>query len=284
MHKRLAVFVFLITFLVFTGSAFAIVKPTPPPAPTAPPFPEIPAPPDISGVYEVPEKTGMKVRVFAHPAKPTPPPRPGTSPSPSPSAAVSNLLVCGLTDPDSSSVVGKAGWRIPDGNITYLLNTSSVPSTVGSGNLAGIVKSGFDQYKSASFNKINFVQGSNTSANRARLDGKNIISWGRASSGTLGVTYVWYYPSTGLTAEIDTIMNNRYKWSFSNSLTCADNASYDAKNIMIHELGHWMGLDDEYNFADFGNNTLYGYGSLGEVKKSSLTAGDILGVGAIYSP
>lgn len=284
MHKRLAVFVLVSAFLILTTPVFSAVRPTPPPAPTAPPSPEAPAPPDISGVYEVPERPGMKVRVFAHPAKPTPPPKPGTSPSPSPTVVVSGSQVCSLTDPDSNSVVGKAGWKIPSGNITYLLNTSSVPGSVGPGNLAGIVKSGLDQYKSASFNKINFIQGSNTSTNRARLDGKNIITWGRAGSGTLGVTYVWYYPATGLTAEIDTVMNNRYKWTWSNSNVCADNTTYDAQNIMTHELGHWLGLNDEYNAGLFGDNTMYGYGAVKEVKKNTLTTGDISGIGAIYTP
>lgn len=242
---------------------------------------EVPAPPDVSGVYNVPERPGMKVRVFAHPEKPTKPGLPAKpNASPSPSVSVNNSLICGLADPESASVVGKAGWKIP-GSITYLLNTSSVPSSVGSGNLAGIVKSGFDQYHQASGNKINFVQGSSTTLNRARLDNKNIISWGRTSNGTLGVTYVWYYTATGLTAEIDTIMNNRYKWSLSNDMACADNASYDAKNIMTHELGHWLGLDDEYT-ASFNDNTMFGYGSLGEVKKNTLTEGDKAGVAAIY--
>lgn len=291
MLRSLTVLAFVFTFFAFTSPAFSIEKPTPPPAPSAPSAPvapEVPAPPDVSGVYEVPERPGMKVRVFAHPPKPTPPAAPGRTPkpsvSPTPEAVVSNSLVCGLADPDSNSIVGKAGWKIPSGNWTYLLNLGSVPSTVGQANLDTIVKAGFNQYTSASLNKVVFIRGVDTSSSRARLDGKNIITWGRAGSGTLGVTYVWYYPSTGLTAEIDTIMNNRYKWSWSNSNVCADNSSYDAQNIMTHELGHWLGLNDEYNAGAFGNNTMYGYGSINEVKKNTLTSGDVSGTKLIYGP
>lgn len=286
------------TFLAILGLVFIFTlapklimareRPTAPVAPSAPVAPEVPAPPDVSGVYEVPERPGMKVRVFAHPAKPVPPSAPGKTPkpsaSPSPSSVVNNSLVCSLTDPDSSSVVGKAGWKIPSGNWNYLLNPGSVPSGVGQGNLDTIVKAGFNQYTIASLNKVVFVRGVNTSINRARLDGRNIITWGRASSGTLGVTYIWYYPSTGLTTEIDTIMNNKYKWSWSNSNVCADNSTYDAQNIMTHELGHWLGLNDEYNASLFSNNTMYGYGSVNEVKKNTISTGDVSGVNLIYGP
>lgn len=284
MFKGFSVLSFILLSLLFVSPSFALEKPqapTPPPRPVAP---EVPAPPDVSGVFEVPERPGMKVRVFAHPAKPTPPPKPGASSDAKPSPTISNLLACGLTDPDSSSVTGPAGWKIPSGNWTYLLNLNSVPSTVGQNNLDTIVKAGFNQYASASGSLINFERGANTSVNRARLDGRNLISWGRANSGTLGVTYIWYYPSTGLAVEIDTIMNSRYKWTWSNSNSCADSATYDAQNIMTHELGHWLGLNDEYDAGAFGNNTMYGYGSVAEVKKNTLTTGDISGVASIYTP
>lgn len=286
MFRNFALFIFVISFFIFIQTSYALEKPLSPTPPPRPGSPEVPAPPDVSGVYEVPERPGMKVRVFSHPARPTPPPKPGGSssptPTPVPSASVLNSLACGLSDPDSASVVASAGWKIPSGNWTYLLNSGSVPQTVGQNNLETIVRAGFSQYASASGSLVNFVRGANTSTNRARFDGKNIISWGRASSGTLGVTYVWYYPQTGLAVEIDTIMNNRYKWSWSNSNVCADNSTYDAQNIMTHELGHWLGLNDEYDAGAFSNNTMYGYGSINEVKKNTLTSGDVSGIQVIY--
>jgi len=287
---RISAFLVLALFILVTPvlaverpqtPGFNKVNPTPPPKPETP---EVPAPPDVSGLYEVPERPGLKVRVFAHPPRPEAPKAPGKTPKPSPTVAENNALVCNLQDPDSASVTGKTGWKIPSGNWNYLLNLKSVPSTVGSTNLDAIVKSGFNQYTSATSGKVNFIRGADTTVSRARLDGRNIISWGNASNGTLGVTYVWYYPSTGQAVEIDTIMNNKYKWTWSNSLTCADNTKYDAQDIMTHELGHWLGLTDEYNAPLFGNNTMYGYGSLGEVKKNTLTTGDILGIQSIYLP
>lgn len=274
MLKRSGITVLTILSLLFVFPAFALERPLTPTPPPKPMAPEVPAPPERTGLYDVPERPGMKVFVFAHPPKPTSPP----------SDVVLSSLVCNLPDPDSASTVAPAGWKIPSGNWTYLLNLGSVPSTVGQNNLDTIVKAGFNQYSQASGNKVSFVRGANTSLNRARLDSKNIITWGRTSSGTLGVTYIWYYPQSGLAVEIDTIMNNKYKWSWSNSNVCADNTTYDAQNIMTHELGHWLGLNDEYDAGTFGNNTMFGYGAVQEVKKNTLTSGDISGIGAIYLP
>lgn len=286
MQKFLAFISLIYLLFIIPGVVLAREKPVAPTAPPVPSTPEVPAPPEMSGVFDVPDRPGMKVRVFVHLPKPTPPAVPGRTPLPSasltPQPTSAPSLSCGLTDPDSGSVVGKAGWKIPAGNWIYQLNLSSVPPAVGQSNLDTIARAGFSQYSAASSSKVNFVRGSNTTITRARLDGKNIITWARASSGTLGVTYVWYYPQTGLTAEIDTIMNNRYKWTWSNSNVCADNSTYDAQNIMTHELGHWLGLEDEYDSASFGNNTMFGYGSVNEVKKNTLTTGDIAGVASIY--
>lgn len=227
----------------------------------------IPDPPEVDGDFDVPQKPGMRVRVFVHKEKPL-----HTS---------SAALVCGLEDPDSSASVSPAGWKLPN-SITYQLNQNSVPSSVGSSNLPSIVSNSFTKWSWAINNKVNFVRGSNTIVDRSRYDGRNIIAWGRLSLQNLGVTYIWYYPSTGQVAEVDTIMNRRHSWKWANQQTCAYSDSYDAENIMIHELGHWLGLDDEYDENLYQHNSMFGYGGKGEVKKVTLTTGDLQGAAAIY--
>ncbi len=79
-------------------------------------------------------------------------------------------------------------------------------------------------------------------------------------------------------------MNQKFSWKWSDQSVhqdCAYSNSYDAQDILTHELGHWVGLDDEYT-SDFANNTMYGYGSQQEVKKDTLTTGDITAATAIY--
>ena len=224
--------------------------------------------PERNGDYPIPGRSDLRVRVFVHEPK-----------SAKPALTQTPVLVCPVTDPDSTAVIPPAGWHLPS-IWTYTLNTSSVPSSVGSGNLATIAGNAFNAWMSAVPGKVNISQAGTTSINRARFDGKNIIAWGRTSASALAVTYTWYYPSTGLSAEEDTIFNKQYPW-FWNSTTCTDNNSYDAQDILTHEIGHWMGLNDTYTDA-YVNNTMYGYGSKGEIKKDTLTTGDTQGVQAIY--
>lgn len=222
--------------------------------------------PEEDGVYDVPGHPNLKLRVVVHNAKP-------------PDA--SNSLICGLTDPDSSSVVDPTGWYLPS-SWTYNLNTGSVPSSVGSANLSTIASDAFIAWSNAS--GIVFARGSDTTMDRARYDSQNIVAWGRTQGTALAVTYTWYYTDTKQVAEVDTIMNKKFKWSwtpYDSTNLCADNKTYDAQDILTHELGHWMGLDDEYTVS-YVNNTMYGYGSKGEIKKDTLTQGDISGIQAIY--
>jgi len=227
--------------------------------------------PEQDGAYDVPGRPELKVRVFVH------------NPKVKPEPTVSPALVCNLTDPGSLAFVDATKWHLPS-TWTYNLNSNSVPSSVGSANLSSIALLGFGAWSGAISNKVTFTAGLPTTATRARLDGKNIIAWGTTSGSALAVTYTWYYTSTGLVAEVDTIMNQRVSWSwtpYNPANLCADANSYDAQDILTHELGHWVGLNDKYTSA-YANNTMYGYGSKAEIKKDTLTTGDVSGVSAIY--
>ena len=222
--------------------------------------------PEQDGTYDEPTARGIvKVRVIVHKQKPV---------------VTQNSLVCNLADPDSTAQVAAAGWRLPS-NWTYNLNTRSTPSSVGSSNTATVASKSFSDWQSAVSSKVNFSRGSDTTVDRSRYDGLNIVAWGRTSGSSLGVTYIRYYTSSRLVVDVDTILNKRVAWSWSNSDTCANSNTYDAENILNHEIGHWMGLDDTYDAA-FADNTMFGYGSKGEVKKNTLTTGDVVGVNAIY--
>lgn len=227
--------------------------------------------PEVDGVYDVAGHPGMKVRVFVHKA----PGKPDHAGKPGPSST----LQCGLADPASTAVTAPAGWVIPTGSWTYRVNTA-VPSSISS-NLTAIVGNAFATWMGVSDlnNKVTLLRGPDTSASRAVLDGQNIVAWGRTSGSALGVTYIWY--QGGIANEIDTIMNNKFAWNWSNQTGCAWTNVYDAQNILTHELGHWFGLDDHYT-ASYQNNTMYGYGSTMEVKKDTLTAGDAAGIAALY--
>jgi len=245
--------------------------------------------PQKEGVYDVPGHPNLKVKVFVYRGKPG---RPTPTPTPTPSP------VCHLPDLDSTAIVHQMidtnslqGLHLPIGTWTYVLNTSSVPSSVGSSNLAIMAADAFSHWSSAinPLAQISFAKSpNNTGIYRAKMDGKNIITWGNAPSGALAVSWVWYYPSTGEVAEVDTVMNKSYSWAWSNpedwhnpATTCAYQNAYDAQDILTHELGHTVGLDDEYE-ANYENATMYGWGSMTEILKDTLSSGDIAGVGSIY--
>ncbi len=229
--------------------------------------------PETEGTYEVPGKPNMKVKVFVHRPKAA---KPAPRPTPTP------VIVC-PGDTQSDSVIPPVGWKLPS-SWTYTLNTASVPASVGSANWATIAATSFSQWTGALNGKVTITPTSSpTTVNRATLDNRNILTWGRTQNGALAVTYTWYYPDTGMVAEVDTIMNQKYPWFWnSGAPICTDANSYDAQNILTHELGHWVGLDDTYT-EEFTENTMYGYGAKGETKKDTLTAGDITGAVNIYT-
>lgn len=215
--------------------------------------------PEKDGDYQDPENPRVRVRVFVHKAK-------------NPSAS---SVSC--QDPASASIDGVTGWHL-NPNVTYRLNTSSAPSSINS-NFPSIANLGYATWHTAQ-PKVSFTRGSDTSVNRQALDFQNIVAFGNTSGSALAVTYTRYYTATHEVADVDTIFNKKLSWSWTN--VCGNNLnSYDIQNILTHELGHWMGLDDEYG-STYVDNTMFGYGSKGEIKKDTLTAGDISPLASIY--
>jgi hypothetical protein len=88
------------------------------------------------------------------------------------------------------------------------------------------------------------------------------------------VTYFSY--SGNALIDADTYFNTYYPWS-----TSGQSGYYDVQNVLTHELGHWLVLNDLYSSQD-SEKTMYGYTSTGETKKRSLDADDINGINAIY--
>lgn len=219
--------------------------------------------PERNGDYPVPGRSDVRVRVFVHEPKERP--------------TLASAAVC--EDPSSDAIVGAAGWKLPLGVWKYKTNSSSMPSSVGGTNLATIALNSFGKWTGAitpASSSPSLVSAGETSKTQKALDFENIIAWGRTSGSALGVTYVWYYTATKLVADVDTIMNKKFPWSN----TCTT-LSYNAEDILIHELGHWFGMRDEYGSA-FVHNTMYGYGSKAEIKKTTLSNGDKVGVDVIY--
>ncbi len=242
--------------------------------------------PEIEGVYDVPGRPDLKLKVFVYREKGDVVEKTVKKgrPAPLPPEEVCNST--SVVDQESLNVVSAAGWKLPS-IWTYRINFSGVPSTIGAVNAQTLIAKAYDTWTGVVGFKVAFSRGSDTLASGAKYDGQNIVAWGRISGAALAVTYIWY-DVTGYAVEIDTIMNKKFIWywsdpaSWAEGETCAYQGVYDAQDILTHELGHTVGLNDEYT-GNFINNTMYGFGSKGETKKDTLTFGDIAGANAIYN-
>jgi len=181
-------------------------------------------------------------------------------------------------------------WAIPD--VQYVVNLD------GSGDdgtfLAGI-DAAFQQWEDVS--AINFANAGTSTAVPSSFVGDgsmneaNEVGWVDISSiypNAIAVTMTWYDRLTLEIGEVDLAFNAGLPWaqailgsSVDPDTMKGDLSCYDVQNIATHEAGHWLMLGDLYNKPTAGQ-TMYGYGSLGELKKRSLESGDIAGALAIY--
>jgi hypothetical protein len=112
------------------------------------------------------------------------------------------------------------------------------------------------------------------------LDGKNGVVFGDLEAGTIGVTTVWGVfggpPPGRELVEWDQIYNTDFTWN-----TDGNGSDMDFESIATHELGHSFGLGDLYT-SECSEETMYGYGSEGEIQARDLNAGDIAGISKLY--
>ena len=82
----------------------------------------------------------------------------------------------------------------------------------------------------------------------------------------------WYNPATGATSSSDIDINANYSWA-----NGAAPGRYDVQTIVLHEIGHSVGLDHSGN----SNAVMYAYAYTNTTKRS-LHSDDINGVQSIY--
>jgi len=114
------------------------------------------------------------------------------------------------------------------------------------------------------------------------MDGTNGVTFGSiANSNTIAVTTVWGIfggkPANRVLVEWDQVYNqDDFTWNTDESPN-----DMDFDSIATHELGHSFGLADLYT-GECSEETMYGYGSEGEIYARDLNAGDIAGISKLY--
>ena len=110
------------------------------------------------------------------------------------------------------------------------------------------------------------------------VDRVNEVVFGSISDANIiaQCTY-WYYRATREIVDFEIVFNTRYTWGDAT----VTGTLMDVQNIATHELGHGFGLADLYD-AKWAEQTMYGYGAVGEIKKRSIESGDIAGIEKLY--
>jgi hypothetical protein len=147
-----------------------------------------------------------------------------------------------------------------------------------------------DEQSSVDFNYIgSFTSIPSSFSSTGSSNGINEVGWvdiSQSYPNAIAVTMVWYNSLTKEIVEIDMAMNSALPWTQNIVSGDPDNSEgtagyFDVQNIATHEVGHWLMLGDLYNKPTT-SQTMYGYGSTGEVSKRSLESGDLAGLRLIY--
>ncbi|MFC2013085.1 hypothetical protein ACFLUE_02225 [Chloroflexota bacterium] len=194
-------------------------------------------------------------------------------------------------------------WADGDIPVSYWINMASSPLdsiTVEEG-----ITASFDTWEGDEGSYIDFTCEGITALftpglNVEQPDLVNVVGWADLSAqypSAIGITITWSIRGKKEIVDCDTVLNSAsyFAWTQYDGdgvpndtwLPGYDNDTYfdaDLQNIMTHEAGHWLMLNDLYDDTEtVKQQTMYGYALDGELKSRSLETGDVDGVRKIYT-
>jgi len=106
----------------------------------------------------------------------------------------------------------------------------------------------------------------------------NTVRWNTIDGpgGAIAMTQFMFWVRTKELIMFNIIFDSEEDWS-----TDEATGTFDVQNVMTHELGHTLVLDDLRSLRD-GALTMHAYTWPGDITKRDLGLGDILGIQAIY--
>ena len=198
----------------------------------------------------------LRLYVFAHPA----PRSPGGS---------------GYCTDGNQETQVPAFAKANPGGLVFNINPSTIPSYLTVTDAIAGIKASFNAWDSAGGATTYFAVNDTGGASGPAFDGNNTV--GRAyivPTYVLAATWVWANEN-GAVQEADVFFNAFQKWGILTGCNTPTSKVYDVQNVGTHEAGHTVGLNhlsDPNGYA-----TMYPTASKGEVRKRTLTAGDVVG-------
>ena len=161
-------------------------------------------------------------------------------------------------------------WANP--NATYFVNPSGGPL-----DSISKIRAAAQTWTDVGSSSFAFAYGGTTTSTSYGVnDKRNTISFGVLDGGALAQNTFWYLTDSGEILDSDIRFNTTYSWNNTGSP-----GGFDVQNACTHELGHSLSLDDLYGPNDV-EKTMYGYISLGEIKKRTLDPDDAAGISYLY--
>ena len=171
----------------------------------------------------------------------------------------------------------RSGWpqtpRLQTDRLTLNISAASIPLDPANGAIQAI-HDAFRTWDQAA--KVGMTVHDSGGAGGPAEDGNSSIGWVRiVPPKTLAATWVWTTTVNGVeyVTEADVFFNLSQPWGVFNVCNALD--VFEVGNVIFHEAGHVFGLD---HVSDPGAQaTMYPSAPRGEVRKRTLTTGDVEG-------
>jgi hypothetical protein len=99
------------------------------------------------------------------------------------------------------------------------------------------------------------------------------------AGGALAITIVTFDPNDRTILDADIVINGRYAFGMMSDAAEGQGDDYDLQNVLTHEVGHFLGLGEEYSDK---RATMYAYSAPGETRKRQLSEIDQESLKALY--
>jgi hypothetical protein len=164
-----------------------------------------------------------------------------------------------------------AKWASP--SVVFYVNPSNLDVTATSAENA--FKVGMNAWTTQAQSNFRYIYGGRVSDTRTGNDGRNVVVFRNASSGSaLATTYSWWSGTTRIDSDI-IVWDGAYRF-YTGTSGCSSGVYLE--DVLTHELGHSLGLNHSSNSSATMYPTVYWC----SMAPRTLAADDIAGAQALY--